>query len=163
MRENGSAKVNQKKWIVECLLKWAMSITDWWSRKMCKNSVFEKMWRCEDTTTVHGHTWRQWCSYLIALSISREVPIKPNMRCHYHHTLTIVHSARILNTISWESVRRSTGHALSLSLIYIPSSLSSGYHGSKELDSNNASEGWSLWWEEETISVSRWFKVWTDT
>ncbi len=45
------------------------------------------------------------------------------------------------------------GRALSLSLIYIPSSLRSGYHGSKELDSNNATEGWSLWREERADRI----------
>lgn len=89
--------------------------------------------------------------------------IEPHLSSYGNSTLTIVHPARILNTISWESVRRSAGRALSLSLIYIPSSLRSGCHGSKELDSNNATKGWSLWREERepSVSVSGWDEVWT--
>lgn len=54
------------------------------------------------------------------------------------------------------------GRALSLSLIYIPSSLCSGYHGSKELDSNNATEGWSLWREERADHICVWARQGVD-
>lgn len=111
--------------------------------------------RCEDIPTIYGYTVSYIALYLYGSNdVSTEVLIKPNLSSHYHRTQTIVHSARILNTISWKSIIRSMGHALSLSLIYIPSSFCSGYHGSKELVSNNARTGWSLWRENRASHMS---------
>lgn len=54
------------------------------------------------------------------------------------------------------------GRALSLALIYIPSSLHSGYHGSKELDSNSATVGWNLSQEERDDHIFVWVRQGVD-
>lgn len=121
-------------------------------------SVFKKL---HDTHSTHYpaicdivHIWEKL--------ISRKVLIKSSLSGYYHSTPTLVYLAWILNTISWERVRLSVGRALLLSLIYIPSSRCPGYHGSKELDSNTAIEGWSRWREEGADNVGLWVRQGVD-